>query len=638
MVDDGGEGSATARGRSSRPPARWSLAAVLAGLAVVVIPVVLVWRALPEPEPFVPAWRDTAVAWEQDWAPVSTGAERIHAAPDGRGDRCTADEPCSLLGARDAARARIAAIDGDLVIELADGTYPLDAPLALGPQDSGSGGHRMIWTAAPGATPVLSGGTTIAGWAPVDGEDGVWSAPVPPDLDTRQLFVDGVRGQRARGPMHPEGWTRSAEGFVAPDDAMASWADPTAAEIVSFREWKALRCPIASVSGRSVTMVQPCWKNANAHDPYTMAEVTWIEGARELLDEPGEWFLDRAADRMHYRPRPGEDLASAEVVAGATQTLVSLHGTVDQPVHDLAFVGLTFSYDTWLGPSTPIGYPVLQVGWFSKGDLDPPDERDLGRTPGAVSLANAHDVRFEGNTFTHLGAAGLDVASGSQGIGVVGNRFVDLASHGIQVGEVSIGIHAPEDDRAQLLRFDIRDNVVERIGVDYPDAVGIIVTYAAQVSIVHNDVAHLPYTGISLGWGWGTDSYARDNVVRANRVTDVMRTLRDGGAIYTLSSQPGSVIEANHIADVMGPFGAIYLDEGTADVVVADNVIERAPRWLHIWTTSITRNVIVNNFSDTDEMKDGGRMNLVANNVDDRDDWPPEAQTIVDAAGAPSAR
>jgi hypothetical protein len=539
-----------------------------------------------------------------------------------------------LLAARDRARALIPAMTTDLVVELAGGMYHVAEPLALGPQDSGIGGHRVLWRATDGATPVLSGGVRIERWTPVEGRDGVFEAAVPADLDTRQLFVGGVRAQRARGPMAPAGWTRSDSGFVAPDDALASWHDPTAAEIVSFREWKALRCPIAAIDGRAVSMVEPCWKNANAHDRYTMVDVTWLENAPELLDEPGEWFLDREADRITYRARDGEDLTTTEVVAGSTETLVSLHGSVDQPVHDLGFAGITFSYDTWLGPSTPVGYPVLQAGWFSKGDLDPPDERDLGRTPGAVSLANAHDVRFEGNTFTHLGAAGLDLASGSQGIGIVGNRFVDIASHGIQVGETAIGIHAPEDERAQLRRFDIRENVVSDIGTDYPDAVGIIVTYAAQASIVHNDVAHLPYTGISLGWGWGTDSYARDNVVAANHVWDVMRTLRDGGAIYTLSSQPGSVIEANHITDVMGPFGAIYLDEGTADVVVADNVVERAPRWLHIWTTSITRNTVVNNLSDTDEMMDGGRLNLIANNVDDRDRWPPEVRAITEAAGA----
>lgn len=31
-------------------------------------------------------------------------------------------------------------------------------------------------------------------------------------------------------------------------------------------------------------------------------------------------------------------------------------------------------------------------------------------------------------------------------------------------------------------------------------------------------------------------------------------------------------------------------------------------------------------------------MSLIANNVDDIDDWPPEAQVIIDTAGAPQAR
>src|SRR6266498_3131131 len=52
----------------------------------------------------------------------------------------------------------------DLVVSLADGTYQLTQPLTLDARDSGSGGHRIIWTAAPGARPVISGGTRITGW------------------------------------------------------------------------------------------------------------------------------------------------------------------------------------------------------------------------------------------------------------------------------------------------------------------------------------------------------------------------------------------------------------------------------------------------------------------------------------------
>jgi hypothetical protein len=122
-------------------------------------------------------------------------------------------------------------------------------------------------------------------------------------------------------------------------------------------------------------------------------------------------------------------------------------------------------------------------------------------------------------------------------------------------------------------------------------------------------------------------------VVRANEVADVMRVLRDGGAIYTLSAQPDSVIDRNHIHDQVNPFGAIYLDEGSRFFTVADNVIARVPRWLHIWTKTIRDNVVVGNVADTDELMDEGEANVITRNEVGVERWPPRAEEVMAAAG-----
>jgi hypothetical protein len=112
-----------------------------------------------------------------------------------------------------------------------------------------------------------------------------------------------------------------------------------------------------------------------------------------------------------------------------------------------------------------------------------------------------------------------------------------------------------------------------------------------------------------------------------------MTTLQDGGAIYTLSPLPGSLIERNVIRDQRNRSGAIFLDEGTAFVTVADNVIERVPRWLHIWIASVHDNTIVDNDTDTAEQVDDGTRNVVARNHTDRADWPPSAAAVIAGAG-----
>lgn len=43
--------------------------------------------------------------------------------------------------------------------------------------------------------------------------------------------------------------------------------------------------------------------------------------------------------------------------------------------------------------------------------------------------------------------------------------------------------------------------------------------YIADSVIEHNQIAHLSYSGVSLGWGWGReDSYAHNNTVRFNHI------------------------------------------------------------------------------------------------------------------------
>jgi hypothetical protein len=586
----------------------------------------------PPPPATAGATRLHVAAWVQDWPTIDPSEGReLHVAATGSGEECTVVAPCGLVSARTQARAYAETMTTDVTVSLASGEYLLDEPFTLGTEDSGRNGHLVRYRAEPGAAPVLSAGRTVSGWRPAPDRAGTYVAPVPADTDARQLFVDGRRATRAKGSLRPAGWSRRADGFTAPDEQMAAWRHPDDLEIVSFAEWRAFRCGVASVSGRTVTMDAPCWRNASAPSRFSIDEVTWIENAVELLDEPGEWYLDDHDHLLYYRPRDGEHLDTAHVTMASGETLLRLAGTAGAPVHDVEVGGLTFAYAGWLDPSGIDGYASTQAGWHRAGDAGP-DPLDIERTPGAVSVAFAHHVRMERNTFTHLGGVGLDVGEGTQDIGVIGNRFRDISSTGIQIGEGRQGAQNAEPTH-QVDRLQIANNLIDTVAVEYVDAVGIFVSYASNASMLHNELSHLPYTAISLGWGWGTDSYARNNLVFANRISDVMTTLQDGGAIYTLSPMPGTVIERNHIVDQHHRSGAIFLDEGTAFVTVADNVIERSDRWLHIWTSTIHDNVVVDNASDGGDQLDDGLRNRVADNATTRAAWPAGAQQIIDEAG-----
>ncbi|MFW6163946.1 MAG: right-handed parallel beta-helix repeat-containing protein, partial [Planctomycetota bacterium] len=147
----------------------------------------------------------------------------------------------------------------------------------------------------------------------------------------------------------------------------------------------------------------------------------------------------------------------------------------------------------------------------------------------------------------------------------------------------------------------IANNWVHACGIEYHGAVGIWVGFAQRAVIAHNRVHDLPYTGISVGWQWNPrPTPCRENRIEANHIFDVMQRLGDGGGIYTLGFQPGTVLRGNHIHDVRrsrfnqaAPNNGMFIDEGSKGFLFERNVIyatahqavrhnQNRPEW-HTW-------------------------------------------------------
>lgn len=123
----------------------------------------------------------------------------------------------------------------------------------------------------------------------------------------------------------------------------------------------------------------------------------------------------------------------------------------------------------------------------------------------------------------------------------------------------------------------ISDNYITRCSDYFWSSPGITAYYVDHLQILNNHLEDLPYTGISLGWGWifNTDSTTcHDNLVKGNFIKNIMLECYDGGGIYTLGQQPGTVVEENYIRYCHFNYGALYLDGGSVDITVRNNVVE----------------------------------------------------------------
>ncbi|HLF91942.1 MAG TPA: right-handed parallel beta-helix repeat-containing protein [Planctomycetota bacterium] len=427
---------------------------------------------------------------------------------------------------------------------LRGGTYFLPEPLVFKAEDSGA-----TWEAAPGEKPVLSAGRPITGWK--RGENGVWTAPATGLF--RQLFVDGKRAIRARSPnadffrVQGEVSLEKQATFQArAGDLRPGWVG---AEVIVLQSWAEMRSPIVSLEGHTATLAGQCAKyNREANARY------WVENAPDLLDAPGEWFLDPKAGVVSYKPLEGQDPSKVEVIAASLPQVVRFEGA-----KSVRLKGLTFSHSDWsMGPK---GYTDVQAAF------------DI---PGAVWGERTESVTLEDCTVAHVGGYGIEFAKGCKGVRIVGCEIVDAGAGGIKIGETSLRKEEADKTAGNV----VTDNHVHDLGHVYPAGVGIWVGHSSRNTLAHNHVHDAYYSGFSIGWSWGYGpSGAQENLIEQNHVHHIGRgMLADMGGIYTLGTCTGTVIRNNVFHDVWsstyGGWG-IYFDEGSTGVLAENNIAYR---------------------------------------------------------------
>jgi hypothetical protein len=352
----------------------------------------------------------------------------------------------------------------------------------------------------------------------------------------------------------------------------------------------------------------------------------YFENALEMLDQPGEWYLDETSNTVYYKPRTGEDMTTASVIAPMVETIMAVKGTStsDQASY-LWFQGLTFAHSTFMRPSEH-GFLDAQAGQYNVTALAN-NNQTVGRPPAGVSVMNANNIHFERNLFTQMGATGLDFISGTHDDTIIGNAITDIAGNGFSIGKFTASettefhiAYNPSDKNEICTRDTFKDNYINQVTTEFQGAVGIAAGYPAYLDVEHNELSHTNYTGISVGYGWTSSPTAMtNNKVNYNNIHHVNEIMTDGGAIYTLSNQgTGSEVQYNYIHDYScskwADYGCqgLYLDEQTSGYTIAHNVMVNCP-------TSIARN---QNGQDT---------------VTDNGPNPQDAQNTIATAGIEAA-
>ena len=531
----------------------------------------------------------------------------------------------ALRQAREWRRTEDNRIQGGITIYMEGGTYAFYEPVFIRPEDSGTKESPTIIRSVGDEKVILSGGISINGWKK---QGKVWVADVPVfngrPLDFRQLWVNGKKAVRARDVEDFEKMNRICsvdeknEILYVPAVSIRRLIDNKGnlkakyAEMVLHQMWCVANLRIRSVEvqgdSAAIRFHQPESRIQFEH-PWPRPMVTtnghnsafYLTNARELQDVPGEWYHDIDARKVYYYPREGEKMQEAEVIVPAVETLVRVEGTLDRPVCHIRFEKITFSYTTWMRPSEK-GHIPLQAGMYLTDGyrIDPKMQRDylnhpldnqgwLGRPAAAVRVVAARQIDFERCRFEHLGSTGLDYEEAVQGGVVRGCLFRDIAGNGLLVGSFSPAAHEthlpydPADRREVCTQQHINNCYFMELGNEDWGCLAIAAGYVGDVNIEHNEISEVPYSGISLGWGWTqTVNCMRNNRVHANLIHHYAKHMYDVAGIYTLGSQPKSYVTENCVHSIYKPgyvhdpnhWFYLYTDEGSSFITVRDNWTE----------------------------------------------------------------
>ena len=562
---------------------------------------------------------------------IAGNAADIYVSPKGSDtNNGSKDQPlvtvqAALRKAREMRRLNDASVIGGVHIFLMDGKYQLTETIILRPEDSGNESNPTFIEAAPGARPVLSGGIEIRGWKklgvvlpglPAVAKGHIWVADVPMVngrlFEFRQLWVNDVKAIRAKSvngdAMHRIlNWNKQEAACVIPTLPFQNLDKAKGVELFIHQWWEIanLRIRKMQVMGDSTKLFfeEPESKIQNEHPwpaPWLSKETGnsafYLINAIQFLDEPGEWWLDAVNRKIYYWPRGDEDMLTASVIAPYLETLAKMEGTAGAFVKNIFFKGISFQHTGWLRPShnghvphqagmyMTEAYKLKPAGTKDKPGLD--NQAWIGRPPAAIELRYTSMAYIEDCKFEQLASTGVDLVKGAKQIRITGNLFRDIGGNGLvagNFGDEGREIHLPYEPFHQNEVCEtilITNNLFTNIGNEDWGCVAIAAGFARNVSIIHNEIENVPYSGISLGWGWTSkDNIMNSNLVKANKIHHFGMRNYDCGGIYTQSNQGKSEISENYIdsiykaryAHLPSHWFYLYSDEGSSGIHFTNN-------------------------------------------------------------------
>ncbi|MBK8504329.1 MAG: right-handed parallel beta-helix repeat-containing protein [Saprospiraceae bacterium] len=456
---------------------------------------------------------------------------------------------------------------------------------------SGQGDHKIIYRSKGEAKPVINGGVVLRHWH-LDISTGIWKTKISEanlgNWTFRELFIDNQRVSRARHPnrgfleMLEAGNDRRTNFLFSEND----FPQPNLVEnveLVFFHDWSVTRIGLKEIdfANRRITAIDSIGARSLAFfnlDNWEPHPRYFLENDLAFLDQDYEWYLDVDQHILFLKLPNGSLPDSLQIVAPFSENLINVQGTEKNPVRNLEFRNLDLKYCAFQIHDNR--YAGIQACHYDR--VSAKTEWEI--ISSAVDAQWAQNIVFENCHFSQLGGSGLHLGTGSKNCIINHCEFSDISGNAIMIGEgqdrlieeVPWWKKAPEQI---AWGNEVSNSKISKAGQQFYGAVGIWCGLTAGTKLVDNEIYDLPYTGISAGWMWSPeDTPCQGNQIIGNHIYTIMKMLSDGGGIYMLGKQPGSLISGNCIHDVdinagRAESNGMFIDEGSTGITIEKNLI-----------------------------------------------------------------
>lgn len=485
-------------------------------------------------------------------------ARTIYVCPGGDdGNAGSLTSPLKTINAaRQAVRATNRTMNGDIVVYLQAGTYPVTTPIRFSEEDSGFNGNRVVYQSldAPGSARLL-GGERVTNWVQHTGS--IYKANVGVGWQFSTLTENGVRAQIARYPNRrldpsyptaqaPYLYTEGAAGSrnvvqYRTEDFAPGAMDLSQLQVVIWSgggwDWFVDVSPAKTVNPvtRQMTLVNDLRYvaylpvDSDGYIPGTRNSRYFLQNSLGFLDEPGEFYLDRGNGVLYYWPR-SDDIANQVILAPHVRRIVEFIGSGEnRPVHDVVLDGLSFELSDF-ADSYRFGWPQANGSGENHAypSYDRQIEMPLHRT-GMIFLQNTNQVTVQNCHLKNSGYSGFYLLFANQQDRIYGNWIEHTGYSGIAVE----GPYPGEGNTSHDNVFS--NNLIQNVGEILGHASGISIGNSGANEVSFSEIALSPRYAIQYYGDTAIpqqDIYTRNNSFNNLWLHDVGHDSGDTGAFY----------------------------------------------------------------------------------------------------------